>query len=338
MSGRGNSITLQPWSLNPLSPIASLPEAIMACIDKHGPLHGFDMCIAKNEEVVRIDRNFAVDDVSDRLSNVETVEEGDAIVAEEGGILALAEVIKDDVAVIITAAVSPLFNKFTEVKVSRSQGILLDEGYDKEGSFKELQNTTTDFAEAMVTVSREDALAFVIDVTNWNFLLKRLVYRYQNLTIAFSSGLRSKQYYSLDGCRDQRAANKYGSFNVVLDLAQSYDLAFLTHLRSIQKRYFYWDDTSYICQQMTKAHMEDFLYLAVCSTLCWSLSVFDIVLVVELLMLLMTSVVICAITDDVTVNLHRTVFILAGIGEFFKPLDHVQMIHDSFLPPLKWRF
>ncbi|GJY89638.1 hypothetical protein Tco_0504834 [Tanacetum coccineum] len=158
----------------------------------------------------------------------------------------------------------------------------------------------------MTGVSREDALAFVIDVTNWNFLLKRLVYRYQNLTIAFSSGLRSKQYYSLDGCRDQRAANKCGSFNVVLDLAQSYDLAFLTHLRSIQKRYFYWDDTSYICQQMTKAHMEDFLYLAACSTLCWSLSVFDIVLVVELLMLLMTSVVICAITDDVTVNLHRT--------------------------------
>ncbi|GJU49656.1 hypothetical protein Tco_1219211 [Tanacetum coccineum] len=33
-------------------------------------------------------------------NNVETVEEGDAIVAEEGGILALAEVIKDDVAVI----------------------------------------------------------------------------------------------------------------------------------------------------------------------------------------------------------------------------------------------
>ncbi|GKB83781.1 hypothetical protein Tco_0950676 [Tanacetum coccineum] len=32
------------------------------------------------------------------------------------------------------------------------------------------------------------------------------------------------------------------------------------------------------------------------------------------------------------------VFILAGIGELFKPLDHVQMIHYSFLPPLKWRF
>ncbi|GJS76915.1 hypothetical protein Tco_0726796 [Tanacetum coccineum] len=54
---------------------------------------------------------------------------------------------------IITAAVSPLFNKFTEVKVSRSQGILLDEGYDREGSFKELQNTTTDFAEAMFVSS-----------------------------------------------------------------------------------------------------------------------------------------------------------------------------------------
>ncbi|GKC44116.1 hypothetical protein Tco_1061838, partial [Tanacetum coccineum] len=148
------------------------------------------------------------DDVIVVLSNVETVEEGDAIVAEEGGILALAEVIEDGVAVIaprtpldiegtcisrlslsifrlevvdrrgsamrqvyieklrrpkgaaegsfievneeiITAAVSPLFNKFTEVKVSRSQGILLDEGYDREGSFKELQNTTTDFAEAI---------------------------------------------------------------------------------------------------------------------------------------------------------------------------------------------
>ncbi|GJX10945.1 cytochrome P450 CYP82D47-like protein [Tanacetum coccineum] len=36
------------------------------------------------------------------------------------------------------------------------------------------------------------------------------------------------------------------------------------------------------------------------------LPMFDIVLVVELLMLLMTSVVICAIADDVTVNLHRT--------------------------------
>ncbi|GJU96175.1 ADP-ribosylation factor-like protein 8C [Tanacetum coccineum] len=36
------------------------------------------------------------------------------------------------------------------------------------------------------------------------------------------------------------------------------------------------------------------------------LPVFNIVLVVELLMLLMTSVVICAIADDVTVNLHRT--------------------------------
>ncbi|GKC64622.1 hypothetical protein Tco_1097220 [Tanacetum coccineum] len=31
----------------------------------------------------------------------------------------------------------------------------------------------------------------------------------------------------------KRAANKCGSFNVVLDLAQSYDLAFLTHLRLI---------------------------------------------------------------------------------------------------------
>ncbi|GJV60026.1 hypothetical protein Tco_1466126 [Tanacetum coccineum] len=101
-----------------------------------------------------------VDDVIVVLSNVETVEEVDAIVAEEGGILALVEVIEDSVAVaegslievneeIITAAVSPLFNKFTEVKVSRSQGILLDEGYDREGSFKELQNTTTDFAEAI---------------------------------------------------------------------------------------------------------------------------------------------------------------------------------------------
>ncbi|GJY01371.1 hypothetical protein Tco_0359523 [Tanacetum coccineum] len=41
-----------------------------------------------------------VDDVIVVLSNVETVEEGDAIVAEEGGILALAEVIEDGVAVI----------------------------------------------------------------------------------------------------------------------------------------------------------------------------------------------------------------------------------------------
>ncbi|GKC05025.1 cytochrome P450 CYP82D47-like protein [Tanacetum coccineum] len=37
------------------------------------------------------------------------------------------------------------------------------------------------------------------------------------------------------------------------------------------------------------------------------LPMFDIVLVIELLMLLMTSVVICAIADDVTVNLHRIV-------------------------------
>nr|GEW47216.1 hypothetical protein [Tanacetum cinerariifolium] len=36
------------------------------------------------------------------------------------------------------------------------------------------------------------------------------------------------------------------------------------------------------------------------------LPVFDIVLVVELLMLLMTSVVICVIANDVTVNLHCT--------------------------------
>nr|GEV51237.1 hypothetical protein [Tanacetum cinerariifolium] len=36
------------------------------------------------------------------------------------------------------------------------------------------------------------------------------------------------------------------------------------------------------------------------------LPVFDIVLVVELLMLLMTSMVICVIANDVTVNLHRT--------------------------------
>ncbi|GJT44401.1 hypothetical protein Tco_0953116 [Tanacetum coccineum] len=40
-----------------------------------------------------------VDDVIVVLSNVETVEEGDAIVAEEGGIPALAEVIEDGVAV-----------------------------------------------------------------------------------------------------------------------------------------------------------------------------------------------------------------------------------------------
>ncbi|GKC84375.1 hypothetical protein Tco_1140092 [Tanacetum coccineum] len=120
MSWRGNSLRLHPWSMYPLSPIASLPEAswMHNIGDKHGPLHGFDMCIAKNEEVVRIDRNFAVDDgileikvdnVSLKtdvvdvailvLSSVATVEEGKATIVKEGGIPALAKVIKDGVSV-----------------------------------------------------------------------------------------------------------------------------------------------------------------------------------------------------------------------------------------------
>ncbi|GKC73448.1 hypothetical protein Tco_1119331 [Tanacetum coccineum] len=41
----------------------AVPEGVTSYI-KHCPLHGFDMCIAKNEEVVRINRNFVVGDVS----------------------------------------------------------------------------------------------------------------------------------------------------------------------------------------------------------------------------------------------------------------------------------
>ncbi|GJX98279.1 hypothetical protein Tco_0355298 [Tanacetum coccineum] len=62
----------------------------------------------------------------------------------------------------------------------------------------------------MTGVSREDALAFVIDVTNWNFLLKRLVYRYQNLTIAFSSGLS----HGWPAHHLQRAISKYANDDI----------------------------------------------------------------------------------------------------------------------------